>query len=90
MSKTLESIQNRARELARSGQFVGWRAIASNCASSRRQQPGSGGRVIADEDPRSQASKFPKLDLNSFQARAEKLQTKPNRKGEFRINQRLL
>ena len=28
MSKILKSIQNRARELARSGQFIGWRAIA--------------------------------------------------------------
>ena len=28
MSKALKSIQDRARELARSGQFVGWRAIA--------------------------------------------------------------
>jgi hypothetical protein len=28
MSKALKTIQDRARELARSGQFVGWRAIA--------------------------------------------------------------
>ena len=34
MSETLERMQERARELARSGKFSGWRSVAFDSSSS--------------------------------------------------------